>query len=740
MRNRLPEKLTVLRKHFGYSQGDLAKSVGVQVAEYLNWENGKSLPRVFQTKAMADIFHVSLDSLINNNEEVTLVNLEEIGESVSIPFVAGKTATDESVSIMPVEGVIENSLDKQNANVSMADTTAELTQKEEIVREETEVIKEVQEPVSTTDKGDKKKTSLYILGAACLLVLLLLGAVFFLNKGNNEIKVPISHSNRLAEGNNYTVFIRETGKPQFWGDFPYEDVLSGSEFVQVDAYDTNLIGLKSDGTIVSNGNYSVSSSWKNIISVASGRNHIVALEKNGKVHCTGSAAACEVDDWSDIKEVFAGNAITAGITNENRLRIVGEEVAPLDGMKDVKSVDIGATKIAIVKTDGSVEAYNINGLSMIDTSTLKNIEVVSVGNDFVAGVTRDGNVLVETSDEAKKEAVSKMSNITFIASDEDTFVAIDKSGNITGFGENEYSQYGKHTSETPVPSADTEKLAKVQNIVFDQTTSNVQVKWDAVKNANSYEINFSPSLSRTIPRSAGTSVSVPVSDFVKDQEYTVTIVAYASDEEKYEQSEPATALFKYIPKTIQLDSPSNIQALTGPYTWNIVWDPVEHADYYLVSVDGGEEEKIEKDPIYEYSKLEGFTGNSEHTIVIKAGSDDEKYTESEPSEKTLVYETPRFEVELNYVDVATGIAVNDDASTPRLTVSQKTYTIGELLTGAILPVGYELAFPDNTVEIDRDKMIDVSVKAKEVPTPEPTPTPTPEEIPEENPEDGEGGN
>ena len=735
MRNRLPEKLTLLRKHFGYSQGDLAKSVGVQVAEYLNWENGKSLPRIFQTKIMADIFHVTLDSLIDNKQEVELVNLEEIGESVSIPFISGasRNSEDESVSIMPVEGVIDNSLNKHNENVSMDASTAELTQKEEIVRGETEVISEVEEPVTTTNDDKKKKTSIMILGAVGLLALLLLGAIFFLNRGGSDTRVPISHSNRLAEGNNYTIFIRETGKPQFWGDFPYEDILSGNEFVQVDAYDTNLIGLKSDGTIITNGNYSVSSSWDNIVSIASGRNHIVALEKSGKVHCTGSSAACEVDEWTDIKEVFAGNAITAGITNENRLRIVGEEVASLDGMKDVKSLDIGATKIAIVKTDGSVEAYNISGLSTIDTSSLKNIELVSVGSDFVAGVSRDGNVLVETGDESKKEAAAKMSNITFIASDEDTFVAIDKSGNITGFGENKYSQYGKGGSETPKPSADTEKLDKVQNITFDQTTSNVQVKWDAVKNANSYEISFSPSLSRTIPRSAGTSVSIPTSDFVKDQEYTVTIVAYASDDEKYEQSEPATATFKYVPKTIQLNSPANIQALTGPNTWNIVWEPVEHADYYLVSVDGGEEVKVEKDPIYEYANIQGFTGNSEHTIVIKAGSNDEKYTESEPAQKTLIYETPRFEVELNYVDVATGVAVNDGASTPRLTVSQKTYTIGELLTGAILPVGYELAFPDNTVDIDKAKMIDVSVKAKAVPTPEPTPTP------EGTPEEGGGG-
>ena len=36
MENRLPEKLTALRKHLNYAQGDLAARLGVTVQEYMN--------------------------------------------------------------------------------------------------------------------------------------------------------------------------------------------------------------------------------------------------------------------------------------------------------------------------------------------------------------------------------------------------------------------------------------------------------------------------------------------------------------------------------------------------------------------------------------------------------------------------------------------------------------------------------------------------------------------------------
>ncbi len=86
MMNRLPEKLTALRKHCGYSQGDLSEKLQVSVQEYMNWENGNSVPRITQLKEMADLFRVPLQDLADHTRTVILPHLETEEDSVQIPF------------------------------------------------------------------------------------------------------------------------------------------------------------------------------------------------------------------------------------------------------------------------------------------------------------------------------------------------------------------------------------------------------------------------------------------------------------------------------------------------------------------------------------------------------------------------------------------------------------------------------------------------------------------------------
>ena len=43
MTNKLPEKLSALRKSFSFAQMDVASKIGVPVSEYMKWENGNSV-------------------------------------------------------------------------------------------------------------------------------------------------------------------------------------------------------------------------------------------------------------------------------------------------------------------------------------------------------------------------------------------------------------------------------------------------------------------------------------------------------------------------------------------------------------------------------------------------------------------------------------------------------------------------------------------------------------------------
>ena len=699
MENRLPEKLTLLRKHFGYSQGDIAKSLGVNVTEYIHWENGNTLPNIEQFKKIAELFHVSLDSLLDNTAPLILPDLSQLQDSVEIAFMnkAGMETEviDVADNMLPVNGVVSGEETQVLPNVSPDEQTAQL--------EHSEVPKEETVKPKKTD-AQKKKTTRIIIASVVGLVLLLLGLLLLLRNGGGS-NASLSHEKRLAEGDKYTLFIQENGMVKVWGEFDNQDEFQ--DLIQVSAYETHAVGLKKDGTVISNSGDAIVKSWSDMQKIAAGNTHVVAINEDNEVECTGSSSACAVEDWEDIKYIYAGNEITVGITNGGVLKVAGDYVNQLNDKEGIKNVDISSTIIALVKVDGTVEAYNLADGSTVNASDLNSIEDVAVGKDFIAGLNRTGDVSIVTEDKDLQKAVKSWANISFIAADDNTLVAIDRSNNIHGAGENEYKQYGEvKEEEKEDDKKEAKQLDTVQNIIFDQSTTNVQIKWDAVKDANSYEITFNPAISTAIPRLVGTSVSVPTNAFEKDVEYTISIVAYPKDEEKFKESEPAYATFKYVPKTVQLDSPKNIQALTAAKSWNIVWDAVEHADYYMVSVDGGNAEKASS-PILEYDVSDkGWGGGSQHSISVTACSDDEKYTESSPATVTLTYDVPVYQMDIKFTDQTTGKSVGSTTKS----LAEGKYTAAEICEGEQLPEGYELAFADQEVEVKNNGQINILVK------------------------------
>ena len=86
MTNRLPEQLSALRKHFSYSQGDVAEKLQVPVTEYMNWENGNTICRIDQLKMLAKLFKTPIEDLADNTRTVTLPRLDEDDDSVQIAF------------------------------------------------------------------------------------------------------------------------------------------------------------------------------------------------------------------------------------------------------------------------------------------------------------------------------------------------------------------------------------------------------------------------------------------------------------------------------------------------------------------------------------------------------------------------------------------------------------------------------------------------------------------------------
>ena len=65
------DNLIQLRKMKGLSQEELAERIGVSRQTLSKWEVGETLPDIEKSRALADVFDVSLDELVNYEPEVS---------------------------------------------------------------------------------------------------------------------------------------------------------------------------------------------------------------------------------------------------------------------------------------------------------------------------------------------------------------------------------------------------------------------------------------------------------------------------------------------------------------------------------------------------------------------------------------------------------------------------------------------------------------------------------------------
>ena len=691
MANRLPEKLTSMRKQLGLSQGDIAAKMNIPVAEYMHWENGTSIPSIQSLKKMADIFGIKVVMLVDNTVEPELPQVST--ESVEIPFInppaeETKTMNLNSVAELGTTKQVEtiDTLDFQPtvANQIVDDTPMEMTQSRPIVR-----------PAKPTKK-QRRKTALIITGVAAAALALVFGLIFLLRGGKNE--VALSGVNRLALGDTYSLYIKKSGELEMNGQFADKNLFDGA--VQVSAYNSHAVALKSDGTVVTNGDDSTVSGWKNAVRLAAGRTHTAAVTEDGEVLCTGSDAGCQVSGWANITSLYAGNAVTLGISSDGTVHASGAD--QVDGISGIKSAAIGDSQILLVSTSGTVKSYSLTDASPADASGWSDIDEAAVGSNFVAGMTSKGKVVIVTDDEDLKEKVESWSDIRYIAASGNTLIAVDRAGTMHGAGDNSHGQY-VDTPSSDDKDKDAKQLDMVKDISFSETTANVQIKWKTVKNADYYTVKVEPALSMDIPQTSSTSVSIPASEFSDGEVYQVTITAYSNNSDKYESSEPAVVSYTFKSRTVTLDTPSNVTCESTADNWIVRWEPTENATYYMFSLDGQDAVRTEQNAFF--FEHAGFMDQSLHTVSITACSDSSSYSDSVPAEVELTYQLPSFSVTLNF-------DADDGASFEHRVVIVKagSHTLSEIVTPDLYDsANYQLSNPDRSVDVYSDYSVDVSL-------------------------------
>jgi Predicted transcriptional regulators len=72
---KIGEQIQYQRKLNGMSQGELANELHISRQSISKWENGTTLPSFSNIVIISDLFNISLDELIKNDDEV-MANLE----------------------------------------------------------------------------------------------------------------------------------------------------------------------------------------------------------------------------------------------------------------------------------------------------------------------------------------------------------------------------------------------------------------------------------------------------------------------------------------------------------------------------------------------------------------------------------------------------------------------------------------------------------------------------------------
>ena len=685
MINKFPNKLRDLRKSLGYAQGEMASRLDISVKDYMNWENGNSLPAFSQIQKMAILFNIPVELLMDNRKEISQDLLDTLSKSVIIPsFVQAKKEASQTATM------------DLASKVQYVDAFEETKVMSTI--QDNQHKKEIKEEVEKRKKISRKAIWIGSGVTASVILLAVLISLFF----NRKNTLAINDMNRLALGKHFSMYIEDNGNVKIRGNLSHKNAFEN--LVQVSAYGDHAVGLKKDGTVVSNESNDDVSKMKSIQMIAAGHDHILALKKDGTVVCSGNDNACAVSDWKNVKRVYAGKNVSFGVQGDGKVLVAGDG-SEVKGMSGVQSIRANDQMIVIVRTEGRVQVIAKGKKEVPNGSHLSGVKDVALTQDGIFAIDQNHKIQWSLVNEEKtsfdKATLARWQNIRFIAGQGDTLVGIDQNGRMTGIGDNSSNQY-ENTAPLAEPQA--KKLGQVKNIKFTETTANVNITWDAVENADRYHVTIDTEPALDLKDIASNSTSVPTTKLESGKTYKVTITALSDKKDQYAESDVTTINYTYNQKVIDLDSPKNVTNQVTKNGWTFKWDKVEHADYYKIVYDGRVLVDKQLETTYHIDN-EGIPENSEHTIEITAHSNQPKvYRDSAPTKVRAVYTLKKYNV--TFVFTKNGSVVGRKS----YTLARGSYPLGSIIQDGDIPGGYHLSNPGQEVDISKSGEQHVEVK------------------------------
>ena len=197
-----------------------------------------------------------------------------------------------------------------------------------------------------------------------------------------------------------TAGLRADGTVVCVGNVSYSEVAGWKNIVYISAGFDNLLGIKSDGTVISAGSSYQGkgnvSGWKNIVEVSAGWEHTIGLKADGTVIAVGNSKCYSgASDWKNIISVSAGNGHTVGLKSYGSVVAAGkvEYFKEISLWKNIIAVSAGYYHTVGLKADGTVVATGHNNYGECNLSGWKDIVAVSAGEECTLGLKSDGTLV-----------------------------------------------------------------------------------------------------------------------------------------------------------------------------------------------------------------------------------------------------------------------------------------------------------------------------------------------------------
>ena len=490
--NKLPEKLTKLRKHYNYSQSYLAEVLGVDTLEYMNYENGSGMINYEQMKKLASLYHIDLVDVFRNSADVQL-------------YEVNKANTDE---------------------INIEYFTAKETLPDKIF-----------------NFYQHNKVASTII--AILLVTILIMSIVLKNTVR-PFTLTIENINRLSVSETTVVYIDDYSGVNGSGSNANGELsnLTSSAAVKVCEGEGFTIILNEDGTLSNAGLISryanQVSDWKNIVDIAVGDKHILGVDSNGRVHCAGddSSGACDLPDPRNIRKVFATANGSIAMDADGVITSAGTFIGSgsLKNYFNIRDVASSENILAILCEDHSIDVYTKNSMNYLEAESWNDIVDVACGDSFVAGLDRYGKVHIEIDNDEIKEQIEKWSNIIAIDGASDYLIGFD-GVRVYGVGNNAYHQFVKEELIK-------QRLDMVSNVEYNIDDKYVSVQFDGVPNASGYIVSLDVGIGISRRVTSPEVVRFETENMTDGKNYTLTIVSIGEGD--YIDSDAYKLNFTYL--------------------------------------------------------------------------------------------------------------------------------------------------------------------------------------------------